>query len=460
MKFIGPGIIVSVAYMDPGNYSTAVAAGASFKYTLLFSVFVSNIFAVLLQCLCVKLGSVTGLDLAENCRQHLNPGVNMVLYILAEIAIVATDLAEVVGTAIAIEIVFGIPLTIGILLTVIDVMVVLIAYRPNSSMKQVRFFETFVSIFVALTCLCFVALLFRIDAPSKWELVKGYLPLSPRLLETQALYLSMAICGATVMPHSLYIGSASTQPRLRAFDAKIGNCSEVDTNESQDLEEKYKPSLAALRECLPYSYWELIISLFLVAMFVNSSILIVAGSTLFGKPDADDADLLSIYQMLCSYISPSAGFIFALAMLFSGQSAGIVCTMAGQIVSEGFIKWSFQPWIRRLVTRFIAICPCLLVVIFSGRQGIASVLNASQVVLSLILPFVSAPLLYFTSSSKFMTVNKQSSDETTSLVEGANQVNFKNSKLIIAFSILTWLAIASLNTFLVVQLARGEDVHF
>ncbi|KAH3675419.1 hypothetical protein WICMUC_002708 [Wickerhamomyces mucosus] len=461
--------------MDPGNYSTSVSAGANYQYKLLFAVFLSNVYAVLLQSLCIKLGSVTGLDLAHNCRKNLPTWLNLTLYAFAELAIIATDLAEVVGTAIALEILFNIPFFYGIILTILDVLIVLLAYKPDShSMRNVRSFEIFVGIFVLATCVCFVIELTKIDVKSHWDLFKGFLP-SKQLTEEKGLYLSLGILGATVMPHSLYIGSSLVQSRLKDFDY---------SKSSVKSSKNYKPTINALRYCLNYSYAELIISLFLIATFVNSAILIVSGATLFGKSDADDADLLSIYEMLSRYISPTAGLIFALAMLFSGQSAGIVCTMAGQIVSEGFIEWNFQPWIRRLVTRFIAIIPCLIVTFTTGRKGIADILNASQVVLSLILPFVSAPLIYFTTFKKYMQVDitEEWDQPENALISSygsisedigpitdhdsivsnkiTKTVDFSNGKLLTLLAILTWGSITFFNFYLILSFLMGKDVHF
>lgn len=402
-KFIGPGVMVSVAYMDPGNYSTAVSAGALYQYKLLFVVLVSNLFAVFLQILCVKLGSVTGMDLAQNCREHLPRWLCIAIYILAEIAIIATDLAEVVGTAISLNILFSIPLPLGVLLTVIDVLLVLMAYRPNGEMKIVRYFEYLVSALVIMVVICFAIELGNIGPVDTGAIFRGFLP-SSELLETNGLYLSCGILGATVMPHSLYLGSGLVQPRLREFDKKQGYFNDNGAPEDDYEMLKYKPSIHAINYAMTFSIVELVISLFTVAIFVNSAILIVAGATLSNTPGAVEADLFSIHDMLQKYLSPAAGTVFALALLFSGQSAGIVCTLSGQMVSEGFLHWSFQPWIRRLITRGLAIAPCLFVSVFVGRKGLADVLNASQVVLSLLLPFVSAPLLYFTCKKSIMRV--------------------------------------------------------
>lgn len=485
-KFVGPGIMVSVAYMDPGNYSTAVSAGAMYQYKLLFIIFVSNLFAVFLQVLCVKLGSVTGLDLAENCREHLPPWLSLSIYIMAEIAIIATDLAEVVGTAISLNILFGIPLFMGVLVTVVDVLIVLMAYRPNGPMRIVRYFEYAVAALVAVVVVCFAFELAAIDNLDVPLILEGFLP-SKELLETQGLYLSCGILGATVMPHSLYLGSGLVQPRLREYDEDNGYAIPETARFGDDDEDlKYKPSIHAIKYAMKYSIAELVISLFTVAIFINSAILIVAGSTLNGSPDAYDADLFSIYDMLRSILSPAAGTVFALALLFSGQSAGIVCTLSGQMVSEGFLRWSFKPWIRRLITRSIAIVPCLFVTLFVGRKGLADVLNASQVVLSLLLPIVSAPLIYFTGSKKIMKVaataavvhtrprnnsngtltpaantygmvdNEASSDDESICIP--EYVDMSNSATTQFVSYLVFGMVSALNLFLIISIAMGADV--
>lgn len=509
--------MVSVAYMDPGNYSTAVSSGADYQYKLLIVIFMSNVFAVILQCLCVKLGSVTGLDLAEMCRLNLPWWLNLSMYACAEVAIIATDLAEVVGTAIALEILFGIPLVAGVVITVLDVLIILMAYHKDGTMRQTRTFEVMVTVLVAATCMCFIVELFKCDfAPGALgEIVKGFLPINGGIFkESNALFLSCGIVGSTVMPHSLYLGSSLVQSRLKDYDTKNGlipssvnsdgefdDAESTATGSSWDplplthnkfllisdgtrLSRKYRPSYGAIKYCLTYSYTELVLSLFIIAVFVNAAILIVAGSTLYGKPDALDADLLSIYEMLSLYISPAAGVIFALSMLFSGQSAGIVCTMAGQIISEGFINWSFKPWIRRIVTRILAIIPVIAVITIMGREGVSTIMNLSQVILSFILPVVSAPLIWFTSSKKFMTVydftppsEPADSDENTALLslsrrhsrgyrpenspeagDTLKKRTFENGPWLRAAALATWLIITFLNIYLVYLFSIGIDV--
>lgn len=475
VKFIGPGLLVSCAYIDPGNYSTSTAAGAQFKYAHLFFILLSNIFAVVLQCLCIKLGTVTGLDLAENCRKHLPKWLNITNYVLAEIAVIFTDLAEVVGSAISFNILFGIPLQIGVVLTILDVLVIIFAYNPDGSMRHIRKFELFVSAFVILTFGCFMMLLTKVEIPLKSEIVKGFFPSKVLFQEKSAIYLGLGIIGATVMPHSLYLGSNLVKPRLKEFDIKF-NSYTSETNEHGET--NHKPSLNAIDYCLNYSYIELILSLCIIAVFINSSILIVSAASLFGKPGAEDADLISIYDMLCYYISDQAGLIFALAMFFSAIAAGVICTMSGMIIAEGSIHWTINPFFRRLITRTISIIPCLFMALFSGRSGVADILNLSQVVLSLILPFVTAPLLYFTSHKGIMTVKVQSDTdtntvennstienvtETTSIInDGTNvkSIDFSNSTIVNVIGFFSWFTIGFLNIYLIIQWIRGEDIHF
>lgn len=516
-KFIGPGLMVSVSYMDPGNYSTAVAAGSAHRYKLLFSILVSNFMAAFWQSLCAKLGAVTGLDLAQNCRRHFPPWLNITLYILAEISIIATDLAEVVGTAISLNILFGIPLALGVILTVVDVLIVLIAYKPGGDLKIIRLFEAFVSLLVVLTVACFAVELCYADLGSAKEIFRGFLP-TKAVIEGDGLYLSLGILGATVMPHSLFLGSGVVQPRLRDYDIKKGYYI-PDINDVENNHDNYRPSFEAINETLNYTIAELLISLFTVALFVNCAILIVAGATLYGTTqDAQEADLFSIYNLLSSTLSKGAGLIFVLALLFSGQSAGIVCTLSGQMVSEGFLNWSVSPAIRRSITRAVAIAPCLILVLVAGRSGLSGALNASQVLLSLLLPFVSAPLIYLTCNKKVMRVQvnahnncqheicyttnssrmrrgdynplKQNQYQTVLEVEAAAEADnaemfeldnmdtdghsetpetiadipvytdMGNNPFTSVMAILVWIIVSALNFYMLISFSSGQDVHF
>ncbi|KAH8695828.1 natural resistance-associated macrophage protein-domain-containing protein [Phaeosphaeriaceae sp. PMI808] len=451
--FIGPGFMVAVAYIDPGNYATDVAAGATFRFKLLFIVLMSNIFAIFLQSLCIKLGSVTGMNLAENCKANLPPWLNYVLYVFAESAIIATDIAEVIGTAIALNILLNVPLVAGCALSIVDVLIILIFYRPSGTMRALRAFEFFIMALVLGVVICFCFELSKIKAPVG-DVFRGYLP-SSTLVKPQALYQSCGILGATVMPHSLYLGSGIVQPRLREFD-ESNNTAVVETDSIND-QIKYKPSLAAIQSCMSYSIIELAVSLFTFALFVNSSILIVAGASLYGLPEADDADLFSIHTLLSRSIAPVAGTLFALALLLSGTSAGIVCTISGQMVSEGQLNWTIKPWLRRLITRLISITPSIIIAGAVGREGLGKALEGSQVALSVILPFVSAPLIWFTCRSQYMKVSilSDSDGATDAEGDGDQHVQMRNHWITAVFALLIWGIIVVMNVALLVLSGMG-----
>ncbi|KAF2449276.1 natural resistance-associated macrophage protein, partial [Karstenula rhodostoma CBS 690.94] len=461
-KFVGPGFMVAVAYIDPGNYATDVAAGASFRFKLLFIVLMSNVFAIFLQSLCIKLGSVTGMNLAENCKAHLPPWLNYVLYFFAESAIIATDIAEVIGTAIALNILIKVPLVAGCAISIVDVLIILIFYRPSGSMRALRTFEIGVMCLVLGVVICFCFELSKIKAPVG-DVFHGYVP-SSTLIQSQALYQACGILGATVMPHSLYLGSGIVQPRLREFDdaqaAATAHAStapdDASLSSASDTPTKYRPSLAAINACMSYSIAELAISLFTFALFVNSAILIVAGASLYDRPDATDADLFSIHALLASSIAPVAGTLFALALLLSGTSAGIVCTIAGQIVSEGQLNWSVKPWLRRLITRSVSITPSIIIAGAVGREGLARALEGSQVALSVILPFVSAPLIWFTCRSQYMRVAVRGDRRGEGEAEGEGEwVNMRNGWVTAGFAVVIWGVIVVMNVALLVLVGRG-----
>lgn len=475
-QFIGPGFMISVAYIDPGNYSTDVAAGASYQFKLLFIVLVSNIIAIYLQSLCIKLGTITGMDLAQMCRAHLPRWLNVFLYLMAEGAIIATDIAEVIGTAIAINVLIPqISLVAGCAISILDVFVTLMFYRSNGTMKGVRAFEFFVAALVLGVVICFCILLSLIENISAGEVFRGYLP-SSAIVESNGIYQACGILGATVMPHSLYLGSGIVQPRLIDYDEKYGHriphtptASRAPQSSHSAEKPFHRPSLAAIRHCMKYSIIELSISLSTFALFVNSAILIVAGASLYGIDNAQDASLFSIHDLLASSIAPAAGTLFALALLLSGMSAGIVCTIAGQMVSEGALNWTIAPWLRRLITRSIAITPSIIIAGAVGKDGLDAALNGSQVALSVALPFISAPLIYFTSRNKYMTVNGNGSaaiaeDDVDEELEGlleAEQLADESTKMrnhwtVTAFAVLLWLIVAVMNVANLVLLGLGH----
>ncbi|CAI6091903.1 unnamed protein product [Clonostachys chloroleuca] len=465
-SFIGPGFMISVAYIDPGNYSTGVAAGATFEYRLLFVVLMANLFAIFLQTLCIKLGTVSGLNLAQCCRLFLPPWMNYILYFFAEAAIIATDIAEVIGFAIGLNLLIpAIPLVAGCAISIVDVMLLLLFYNPHGTMRGLRLFELFITFLVLGVVVCFCIQLSLIKHTSIGTVFRGFLP-SDAIRQSEGLYQACGILGATVMPHSLYLGSGIVQPRLREYDESHGLAPETRDNiddSSEDGKDYYIPSLQAIKHCYRFSAIELAISLFTFALFVNSAIVIVSGASLFDNPAAPEADIFGIHDLLSRSISPAAGTIFALSLLLSGVSAGIVCTISGQMVSEGALRWKVRPWLRRLITRSISIIPSVVIAAAVGRSGLNDALNASQVVLSIVLPFVTAPLIYFTSRVRYMTIapgsDRSGGVATTSEAGGAREAgstSMENSWYTTTFGILLWITMAVLNVANLVLLGLGK----
>lgn len=311
-------------------------------------------------------------------------------------------------------------------------------------MTRLRLFEYFVMGLVLGVMICFCIQLSYIEGTSAGQVFKGYLP-SSAIVEGNGIYLSCGIIGATVMPHSIFLGSGVVQPRLKEFDRQNGHL--MLGEESDVEEEKYIPSLYAIRGCLKYSIVELATSLFTFALFVNSAILIVSGASLYPQTEATEADLFGIHDLLSKNLSKAAGTIFALALLLSGTSAGIVCTMAGQMVSEGMLNWTVKPWVRRLITRSISIVPSLIIAAAIGREGLNKALTASQVCLSVILPFVTAPLLWFTCRSHIMTVTN---------LDNGEAVNMRNGWVVAALAITIWLVLVVMNVALLVLVGLGK----
>ncbi|CAR26833.1 hypothetical protein ZYGR_0I01050 [Zygosaccharomyces rouxii] len=473
VKFIGPGLLVSVAYIDPGNYSTSVSAGASNQFSLLCIILLSNFIAIFLQCLCIKLGSVTGLDLSRACRTYLPRWINITLYVFAECAIIATDVAEVIGTAVALNILLKIPLPAGVVITVVDVFAVMFTYKQGtSSLNFIKYFEYSVALLVLGVCVCFAIELNYLPADtSAAKVFRGFVP-SSQMVEHNGLYTAISILGATVMPHSLFLGSGLVQPRLLDYDVTHGNYSVTESElEGKKTDEEvrdqkyfeYKPSMEAIKYCMKYSFVELALTLFTLALFVNCSILIVAGATLYGTPGAADADLYSIHNLLSHKIAPAVGTLFMTALLLSGQSAGVVCTMAGQIVSEGHINWTLKPWQRRLLTRCISLVPCLVISICIGREALSKALNASQVVLSILLPFLVAPLIFFTCKKSIMKVEVSEENTDAGAFENERRtktVNMANGWITSICAIFVWVFLSFLNVYAIVELGlSGGDLN-
>ncbi len=372
LAYGGPGYLVSVGYMDPGNWATDIAGGARFGYALLSVILVSNLMAILLQSLCVRLGVATGRDLAQMCRDSFSPRVNFVLWVLCEIAIAACDLAELLGSAIALQLLFGLPLVAGVCITALDVLVLLFLQS-----KGFRYVEALVIMLVATIGLCFGAeILF--SRPDAGGILMGYLPKSEILQNPDMLYLAMGILGATVMPHNLYLHSSIVQTRA------------------------WEPTTEKRWEAIKFGTIDSTVALSF-ALFINSAILIVAAATFHFSGYQDVAEIQDAYRLLSPVLGVSAASaIFGLALLASGQSSTLTATLAGQIVMEGFLQIRLPPWLRRLATRLLAMVPALIAVIFFGEQSTGKLLVFSQVILSLQLSFAVVPLVMFTSDRRLM----------------------------------------------------------
>ncbi len=369
LAFLGPAYLISVGYMDPGNWATDIAGGSQFGYSLIWVLLMSNLMAVLLQSLSARLGIVRGRDLAQASRETYSKPVNFALYFLAEIAIAACDLAEVLGMAIGLNLLFHIPLLWGVCITVFDTFLLL--FLINFGIRKM---EAFIIALIAVIGLAFLAEMI-LAQPDLGEVVKGFVPAIPN---EAALYIAIGIIGATVMPHNLYLHSSLVQTR------------------------KFNRSSKDIRKAIRYNIFDSVIALNL-AFFVNSAILVLAASTffkngLYGVAEIQDAHKF-LEPMLGSKLAPA---LFAIALIASGQSSTLTGTLAGQIVMEGYLRLRIAPWMRRLLTRLIAIIPALITIVYFGEQATGKLLILSQVILSLQLGFAVIPLIHFVSEKSKM----------------------------------------------------------
>ena len=372
LAYAGPGYLVSVGYIDPGNWATDLAGGAKFGYVLLTVIMLSNLMAILMQSLCVRLGVATGLDLAQACRDYFSPRVNFCLWVLCEIAIAACDLAELLGSAIALQLLFGIPLALGVCITALDVIVLLLLLN-----KGFRYTEALVLMLVATVGICFAAEII-FSRPDVGGILFGYIPKIEILQNPEMLYIAIGILGATVMPHNLYLHSSIVQTR------------------------DWEPTPKKKWEAIKFSTIDSTVALFF-ALFINSAILIISAATFHSSGHQDIAEIQDAYKLLSPLLGVNvASAIFALALLASGQSSTITATLAGQIVMEGFLNLHLKPWVRRLATRLLAIIPALISIIWFGESSTSGLLIFSQVVLSLQLSFAVVPLVMFTSNRRLM----------------------------------------------------------
>ena len=406
LAFAGPGYLVAVGYMDPGNWATDLAGGSRFGYTLLSVILLSNLMAVLLQGLASKLGIVTGRDLAQACRDHYSRPVSLFLWVLCEIAIAACDLAEVIGTAIALNLLFGIPLTWGICITAFDVMLILFLQH-----RGFRILEALVIVLIATVGACFLFEMI-ISRPDMAAVARGFIPTTQILRDREMLYIGIGILGATVMPHNLYLHSSVVQTR------------------------RYEETAQGRREAVKFAFLDSTIALS-TALFINAAILIVAAATFHTTGNTEVAEIQDAHKLLTPLLGVTgASAVFALALLASGQNSTLTGTLAGQIVMEGFLNLRIRPWLRRLITRAIAIVPAVIVAILYGDSGTAKLLILSQVILSLQLSFAVFPLVRFTS-------------DRVKMGEFVNPRWLKVAAYSVAF------VIATLNAWLLVQTFAG-----
>lgn len=369
---MGPGYLVAVGYMDPGNWATALSGGAQFGYTLLSVCLISNIMAMLLQSQCARLGIATGRDLAQMCRDSFSKPVSFILWILAELAICATDIAEVIGTAIGLYLLFHIPLEWGVLITGLDVLLVLALQRIGF-----RWIEAFIIslLIVIFGCFAVQMLLAQPDIPA---IANGFIPKTEIITNPAMLYIALGIIGATVMPHNLYLHSSIVQTRA------------IDSNH---LAKKSAIRFATMDSTLALA----------IALMINTSILILAAATFHVSGYSDIADLTDAHKMITPILGTAlAGTLFAVALLCCGLSSTVTATLAGQIIMEGFLNLRLPPWARRMITRGLALIPALSVTVLYGQEGVGKLLILSQVILSLQLPFAVVPLVMFTANRKKM----------------------------------------------------------
>ena len=372
MAFAGPGYLVAVGYMDPGNWATDLAGGARYGYTLLSVILISNLMAILLQALAVRLGIGSGRDLAQACRDSYSKPVTIALWIVCEIAIAACDLAEVIGAAIALNLLFGLPLIWGVCLTALDVLIIL--YLQN---RGFRYVEALVVALIVAIAGSF-AIEIWLAAPDLGDVATGFIPRPEILTDPAMLYIAIGILGATVMPHNLYLHSSIVQTR------------------------RYLDTLPGKTEAIRFATIDSSVAL-MSALFINAAILIVAAAVFHGTEYASVADIGDAHMLLSPLLgTTAAGVLFAVALLCSGQNATLTGTLAGQIVMEGFVNIRLRPWLRRLITRLVAIVPAVIVVSLYGERGTGALLILSQVILSLQLPFAVFPLVSFTSDRRKM----------------------------------------------------------
>lgn len=429
LSFCGPGYMIAVGYMDPGNWATDIEAGSKYGYNLLYVILLSTAMAVVLQHLCIRVGVYTRRDLAQNCRIHCGPALNVFLYVVAELAIISCDLSEVIGTAIALNLLFKLPILWGVVLTVADVLVLLAGFNSDSS-RQYRALEALVMVLMSVVGVCFLVELVLVRPD--WKAVAlGFLPRSTELFtDKDALFSALGIIGATVMPHNLYLHSSIVKYRLpqplstfvsddsdveddldeevgvadvAEADVEVADVAEADVvaataplqttnqNDSETHEQLYWQSL---KNIIKYNTLDTCIALFF-ALLINAAILIVSAAAFNARGKTDVKHIEDASSLMRDWLGPAASVLFGAALLAAGQSSTVTGTLAGQIVFEGFLRMRMKPWLRRIVTRVVAIVPAVMIIAVAGEDSVNQLLLYSQVVLSFQLPFAIIPLILF-----------------------------------------------------------------
>ncbi|OAV99481.1 hypothetical protein PTTG_06667 [Puccinia triticina 1-1 BBBD Race 1] len=527
LKFIGPGIVAAVAYCDPGNWATDLEAGSTFGYVHLFVILSASMMAIVLQILATRLGYVTGKDLAQHCRLRFydRPAHTKVwrwcclypLYAVCEAGIIFTDLAELLGSAIALKMLIPrMPLWVGVLLTSTDVFIVLAFFNSypeisNRNRRSMHIFEFSVAILVLIVLVSFIVLIVNVQ-PDWGDTFRGFLP-SRAMIVNGGLYLAVSIVGATVMPHSIFLGSkVAISDRLKPSpiedkETQLGrspvpsasrDLSPIQTSselppiqiahaaglrlQQTSPVNDYVSSVEHCKAHVAHASFDIAISLFTLALPINAAILIVAAAAFYytgSDGPSQVADLASAHQLLTSRVGVGSGYTFAIALLVAGQAASITVTLAGQIVSEGFIEWRTRPVVRRLVTRLIGIVPSAIVAASVGPQGVDDLLVGSQVALSMVLPFVVLPLIIFTSDPQTMTMPNyhalpsrspigsptsthptkppgENENEGTRALMPSNESTFENNLPTKIIVLLIFCICCVANVYAIVQLAQGR----
>ena len=441
--------MIAVGYMDPGNWATDIEAGSKYGYSLLYVILISNVMAVILQHLCIRVGVYTRRDLAQNCRIQCNPYLNWFLYIIAELAIISCDLSEVIGTAIALNLLFGIPILWGVLLTVADVLLLLAGFNSENS-SQYKILEFFVMMLMSIVGGCFMIQVILVK-PDWKEVALGFIPRSTQIFtDKDALFSALGIIGATVMPHNLYLHSSIVKyrlpPPLPKFKADDSDLEDGDDNDDAiEVDEEVAASFIerptvkivdedpkstdqsesrywnAIKSIIRYNTVDTFIALFL-ALLINAAILIVSAAAFNARGKTDVKHIEDASELMKQWLGSFASILFGLALLAAGQSSTVTGTLAGQIVFEGFLRMKMAPWIRRIMTRVVAIVPAVLIIYWAGEESINKLLLYSQVVLSFQLPFAIIPLIMFA----FPKENKSKESSTTTIYEGGS--SFENRK--------------------------------